>query len=671
MVYKLQKSPHIAKKRSTFSIMLELTAVLAVLFIYAVIWNFVAREAEYGIHAIVIGVLSILTCVFADALWALPKLWAKDKEGKLLPVKERLVNWGDKILHSYGYVTGLILALLLPVGASSKIYYVTVISAFFGTFFAKSIFGGFGNNVFNPAIVGRIFAQLAFSSELKTVIGETSFTGVDIASGASITSSLQNGGWTSWFNNASPNISLGDLFLGNYSGTLGETFAFLIIIAGIYLVVRKIIDWRIPVFYLVTIFVASLIMGFASLQGVYSFEFALRQLFIGGALFGAVFCLTDPVTSPTQRAGKIIYAMFAALITLLIRYKASAPEGVAYSILLANIITPLIDKILVGRSNNKLALKASIVSVLGVGSVVFGACYGAFNKTENDYMSINAHLLDNALLEVDGYSETKVELQDEAASTLKEKYRIISEGRWYYSYVVETEDGYSGSVEFATLVSPYDLEAVSYYYIGGDEDSLGLEAAQTICITKNMPFAIGDTLVNGGFASATAYSTYPRIESALKDAINETKMSLGISIELTLEEKINQLTNSINLGAASDIAEVTTEAALIDLKATFTAGGASYYYYEAHSDAEAGWSGSVEFGLIINSENEIIGYSYLGGDEDGVGLGAAQTIEITPDHPFTSESTIDSSYASASAKKTFPAMEAAFKACIADASSAQ
>ena len=84
-----------------------------------------------------------------------------------------------------------------------------------------------------------------------------------------------------------------------------------------------------------------------------------------------------------------------------------------------------------------------------------------------------------------------------------------------------------------------------------------------------------------------------------------------------------------------------------------------------------GFSGSVEFALIINSESEIIGYKYLGGDEDSMGLGAAQTIEITPDHPFTSESTIDSSYASSTAKKTFPAMEAVFKACIADASSAQ
>ena len=257
------------------------------------------------------------------------------------------------------------------------------------------------------------------------------------------------------------------------------------------------------------------------------------------------------------------------------------------------------------------------------------------------------------------------EVTTEAAS-VDLKATFTAGGASYYYYEAHSEKGFSGSVEFALIINS-ESEIIGYKYLGGDEDSMGLGAAQTIEITPDHPFT-SESTIDSSYASSTAQATFPVMEAAFKACIADASSQAG---EASEEEQAQELAESIGLTDISNFSQVTITSTTIDYKATFTAGGASYYYYEAHSDAEAGWSGSVEFALIINSENEIIGYKYLGGDEDGLGLAAAQTIEITPDHPFTSESTIDSSYASATAKKTFPAMEAAFKACIADASSAQ
>ena len=184
----------------------------------------------------------------------------------------------------------------------------------------------------------------------------------------------------------------------------------------------------------------------------------------------------------------------------------------------------------------------------------------------------------------------------------------------YYYYNANSAMGYSGTVNFSVLANS-DAEVISFTYISGTEDSLGLSAARAISITSNNPYAEGSSIANYS-AGATAQKTFPAIDTALDFIISDVQSIAGSVTPPepeTLETKITSLATSIDLGAVSDITEVTTEAALVDLKATFTAGGASYYYYEAHS--EKGFSGSVEFALIINSESEIIGYKYLGGDE--------------------------------------------------------
>ena len=366
MTFIKTNAPHMRTKRSTFGIMIELTIALLVLYISAVAYNFIQRGANYGVHALLIGILAVVTALVCDAVRYLPKV-IKSKN-----VKEYISDIG----HSYSYVTALILAMLLPVGTS---YYVVVVCTLISVVVAKYLFGGFGYNPFNPAVVGRVFAQLCFSGKLKNYLGSN--PGSTIQTGASITSTMQSLGWVT----TQYDISLVNTILGNYAGTLGETFAFIIVILGVYLAIRNVIDWRISVTYVLTIFVTCLVIGL----GVSSFEWAFRQILIGGVLFGAVFCLTDPVTSPTNQAGKVIFALFAAFVTVAIRYQASAPEGVAYSILFANLVTPAINLVLKGKSNSLKWQKFTAMGVLLVCSLVFGLVFGLNHKASNESENTN------------------------------------------------------------------------------------------------------------------------------------------------------------------------------------------------------------------------------------------------------------------------------------------
>ena len=363
MTFAMQSNPHIINKRTTRSIMLELSGVIGVVALASIIYNFVARGSYYGLSALLIIFLAVLFSSLCDALYALPILCDKKEKD----IKVKLKNWGIKILDSYGYVSGLIFALLLPVGAS---WYVVLVGSVIGTLIAKSLFGGFGKNVFNPAIAGRVFVQVCFPSALTVNLDPELGS---IQTGSTFLFDVASKGWLT----TEYNVSLGDMFLGNYSAALGETFGLILILALVYLIVRDIIDWRISVTYLVTLFVISLLAALCGGLGANSFEFALRMILGGGALFGAVICYTDPVTSPTSRCGKIIFALGGAILTAMIRFQAAAIEGVAFSILLMNMLTPLIDKLLVSKQNKKLVVKAAVIGGIALVGIAFGCVYGA------------------------------------------------------------------------------------------------------------------------------------------------------------------------------------------------------------------------------------------------------------------------------------------------------
>lgn len=367
-----EKNPHIRGTRKTSMMMLEFFVVILILYAAAVIFYFVKggpadtyTPLAYGMMALQSGLMGVVFAVLADLIWYFP--YAFRKEG--------ISGYLYKVIHSYSYVTGLLIVLLLPIGMQ---WYEVAITSFVSVFFTKLIFGGFGSNIFNPAIFGRIFAQVVYSSSLTTYLGTAPEGSNAIINAGATIPGLVNGGNFA----AADGISFWNMVLGNYYGTLGETFALIIVILGIYLAARRIIDWRVPFFYVVPMFFSyGLCFYLAGASARIAFEEAARQIMMGGVLFGAAFCLTDPVTSPTNKAGRIIFSLGAAIITMSIRLFGNSPEGVAYSILIMNLLTPLIDKCLVGRTMKN--YWETLVIVIMTGAVLaIGCVYGHVCKAD-------------------------------------------------------------------------------------------------------------------------------------------------------------------------------------------------------------------------------------------------------------------------------------------------
>jgi electron transport complex protein RnfD len=227
------------------------------------------------------------------------------------------------VMDGSAVVTGLLLALVLP---PTIPLWMVALGSIFAIAIAKEAFGGLGHNIFNPALAARAFMSVSFPMEMTTWVKPMGF-GADAVTCATPLSG------TSIWQPFDPTVYRA-LFLGNTAGCIGETSALLILIGGVFLIARGIINWRIPAIYIGM--VALIALGFG--------EDPLFQILSGGLMLGAFFMATDYVTSPLTNRGKIIFSVALGLLTMIIRRFAGMPEGVCYSILFMNAITPLIDR---------------------------------------------------------------------------------------------------------------------------------------------------------------------------------------------------------------------------------------------------------------------------------------------------------------------------------------
>ncbi len=223
------------------------------------------------------------------------------------------------LINLSSILTGLLLALVLP---PTTPLWVVAIGSFVAVSIGKFAFG-IGNSIFNPALLGRAFVVLSWpqlTSEWTTpgIDGVTQATPLDKGAG---------------------NVDTYSLFMGDIAGCIGETSAVALILGGLFLITKNIIDWKIPVFYIGTVALVSIVTG----------QDPLFHILAGGLLLGAFFMATDYVTSPLTTKGKIYFAIGCGLLTILFRLYSSIPEGVMFSILLMNALTPLIDKITTTR----------------------------------------------------------------------------------------------------------------------------------------------------------------------------------------------------------------------------------------------------------------------------------------------------------------------------------
>ena len=292
----LAVSPHIHSGRSTAVIMRDV--------LIALLPAMLAGTVIFGIRSLLVIAVCVASCVLFEALF------------NIIVKKEQTV--GDLSAA----VTGLLLALNLPAGVP---LWQCVIGSLFAIVIVKCLFGGIGYNVVNPAITARVFMLVAFGSMAKASYP----TIVDTVAGATPLPSIAEGKTPELF----------DLFFGLTGGAIGETCAFALLIGFVYLLVRRVITWHVPVSFVGSVFLLSLCMeGFDFMQ-------ALALILSGGLMIGAIFMATDYVTSPSTAKGKLIFGIGAGLITFMIRYFGVYPEGVSFAILLMNILTPYIDSL--------------------------------------------------------------------------------------------------------------------------------------------------------------------------------------------------------------------------------------------------------------------------------------------------------------------------------------
>ena len=228
------------------------------------------------------------------------------------------------VLDGSAIVTGLLLGLVLP-PLAPKYLWMAALGSVIAIGIAKEAFGGLGHNIFNPALVGRAFMSASFSGVM---------TRWAVARGADADAFTGATPLKDTFTEQGTSAVYKALLLGNVGGSIGETSALLILIGGIVLILLSVINWRIPLFYIGTVF---------AFAGIFQGD-PLKHILAGGLFLGAFFMATDYVTAPLTDKGKIIFAVGAGILTVCIRKYAGMPEGVCFSILLMNAATPLIDR---------------------------------------------------------------------------------------------------------------------------------------------------------------------------------------------------------------------------------------------------------------------------------------------------------------------------------------
>ena len=292
----LSSSPHIHTRDSSRRIMLDV--------IIALLPAAIAGVIIFGAKALGVIAACVITAVVSEALF------------NLIVHKQQTV--GDLS----AVVTGLLLALNLSTNVA---IWQCVVGTAFAIVVVKCLFGGLGKNFANPAITGRVFMLLAFS----TVAGGAKPAVVELVSSATPLELLAQGS-----ENAP---SLMELFLGLHGGAIGETCCLALLLGFAWLLFRRVIKWHVPVIFIGTVFVLYLVF-------TGSFQMALAEILAGGLFIGAIFMATDYVTSPITLKGKMVFALGCGLVTFVIRYFCAYPEGVSFSILAMNILTPYIEK---------------------------------------------------------------------------------------------------------------------------------------------------------------------------------------------------------------------------------------------------------------------------------------------------------------------------------------
>lgn len=373
-------------------------------------------------------------------------------------IKER--NIKKALKSTYSIFPGLFLGLILPINTPILIL---ILGSFVSSIIAKMVFGGFGKNIFNPALLGYLVITTIFASTIASNGGCLNPYELD-----TITSStpLTNAQIVGLVNNydvlVKPYGRLLNMFIGNIPGALGETSALLCILAFIYLTYFKVIKWKIPVTYILTVFAMTYVIGGSNDLGIW---YPLFQISAGGLMFGAVFMATDPVTSPVTPIGQILYGIFLGILTIIFRYITPFPEGVMASILIMNIFVFILDKIgSTARFNFKITLIPFLLAWILIISLSLGISMKLNKPEEQDpnFSIISKEINDKKttyIVTQKGYSSTlkaQIIIDDKKIT----EFKILEQNDSFYSKIEENnyieklkEDNEIDTVSGATVTS--------------------------------------------------------------------------------------------------------------------------------------------------------------------------------------------------------------------------
>lgn len=434
--YKFRATPMFRQKLSTSDVMRRLTIGLLTVFVFG-LWNTSKYGMEYVSHSVLMLVASLLGGVGTEVVYA-------------LVLKKNVFEY---LKTSFPWITCLIITEIVP--CDSSLYAVFVSSAL-AIFFGKLVFGGFGQNTFNPAAIGRTFITTSFVSVASVELIASATPAREFAS-------------VSWLMTpASFNVYLHqyggvwNLFFGNYHGALGETSALLLFAILIIFLKDGVVDNRVPLTFLGVCFASAYCIGASN--GLNGFEYAIAFISTGGLMYGAVFMLTDPVTSPFSVPGRMVFACVAAVVTCLIRFLGNLPEGMCYGILIANMLSPLIDKLFSCkqvdslRKNSYITYGTIILSIVGIVLATSGLQPGIYEASESfvkegqrpgiDYVTVEAptDIKENGIIPSQSWASQYPEIV--------ESYNMISENKYTVDYLeedpylVEIYEGYGFAKDY-------------------------------------------------------------------------------------------------------------------------------------------------------------------------------------------------------------------------------
>ncbi len=313
----VSSSPHVRSKLKTSNLMMMV--------VIALLPTTLAGILNFGWKALLLILISVAACVATEAIY------------------EKLMHKKITINDFSAVITGLLLALNLP---STAPWWIPVIGGVFAILVVKQLFGGLGQNIMNPALAARCFLLLSFTgimTDFTPTKGVTNLV-VDSVSGATPLAVLKAGG----------EVDIMSLFLGNTTGTIGETSALAILIGAAFLLAMKVIDLRIPLTYIGSFLVFIILFGGHG----FDVNFILGHLFGGGLMLGAWFMATDYVTTPITKTGQLVYGVALGLFTGLFRILGASAEGVSYAIIFSNLLIPLIERVTIPVAFGKGGKKA-------------------------------------------------------------------------------------------------------------------------------------------------------------------------------------------------------------------------------------------------------------------------------------------------------------------------